>query len=135
MHIPHAISNHVGDSDSILLYKGSLRDKPIKELPFWTQPHHHVNSILGPKDLQELDDGTVANPPIGEVAQTTHLSAFSHSGFHHLYCKRFLGGLQLHPDHLLKLPVPIKVLISYLLEEKSNKSAILSSDDFQNDLI
>lgn len=62
MHIPLTISNRVGHSDSILLCKGSLRDELIKELPFWTQPHHHVNSILGPKDLQELDDGTVANP-------------------------------------------------------------------------
>ena len=63
MHIPHAISNHVGDSDSVLLCKGSLRDESIKELPFWSQPHHHINLISGPKDLQETDDGTVANPP------------------------------------------------------------------------
>ena len=63
MHIPHAISNHVGDSDSVLLCKGSLRDESIKELPFWSQPHHHINLISGPKDLQELDDGIVANPP------------------------------------------------------------------------
>ena len=63
MHIPPAINNHMGDSDSILLCKGSLRDELIKEFPFWTQLYHHVNLISGPKDLQELDDGTVANPP------------------------------------------------------------------------